>query len=1445
MPAVNVADLLRLREQRQWSTPYLVVQEPETMWTGTVNDPYIMQGEQSIDFDAGAAWPGYTASIFFEENATLWVGSTVGDRDTGIVRAKDFTVGAWPYTVGTLKVAENSDIQWRDNLYLTLKDEHRVWPRFPRVALEEFADPTGTVVAWWKDYDVVYDDQNIQEPPVVVMGPPAVEFLDAGVATVYFWGEDSYSPRNTALSTPAWTFPHGTPATAATLGTYAAPHTVTWNTAGTYMVRLQITDANGHISNGYRPVFIVNRTGAGSPYTDFEITSMSGSFDAGGWTASFRIFAEADVTDFPEGALIVIFAEDWYNSELVGHYFILMPLLSPDFEVDSNADGLADNWTAVGPPVALTMSTTALQGLYSQQVVTNLNLQGLFSTSMIAPAGIDDAVAYIWMLRTAGASDIRAQIRDTTAGVTRAVTSYNAATVTALDKLGNTWYQLRLIASGNIIPGNNHQLQVYSLAAGATTWLADKAYWKWGTTTISDKDDWPYTWSDALGGYGYRGPIVFVGWIKADSVRKEPETGEITFDAHTTHGELQNCPSFPISVDRVTTTPTNWNEIHDMNLNLAAFHVGYWHSTMYEVADVLESDDERVIKYLDIPEGNIYNQLDRTTWEETIFARTLVDRQGRIKYDRNPQYLQPYERGNLDTIMTLTNDDWLGVVDAKEVHEPRISWIDASGVRVASWEKVYPVFSMAPGVTPKPDGTFTQLTNVLVSDQHDMDRVAGYALANANKMHPNRTLGLAEVTVPLQGNYRIFDIQPQEWVLFPSLDTLREGRGPLVNDGTPWPTGTRFIPRDIDLSFDNTLGCFLASIGLEPETIGPSGTSVVYPGQLGSGASVAIVVETMRNVDPTGTQIDRVFVTREVFADSPTWYQRHNGLPNFPPPGGRVFKINNLEIDPFSNGYDGTPTQALIATRARYDQYALIYHNADLYSDMAWVHVLDIADVLALAYGGVGTIDDADCNDLKYDRTTSGWAYAIIWVEHIVATVSSYELLGFKTINHGLTWTFVANISAQVGGAAPRDHNCGAQCFAMTDPFDPNYMYAKVDLLSTGAHDWRWIRSIDKGVTWTSRMGGATTNTVYLHPAQNSDDAWYDPAGSGWSLGFFNQVGVDIAGNCCSFTVRYPSAGIGQNAADINSAHVHIKAFTSGQLGGAMNWVIYGIDESWLPTFTTRGAFDSWDLTTAHVHWNAVPNFTPGTDYQTPDLTTIIQELTSRANWDSTCAIGLLFELDNIPTGWTGRMRVAYNYEDSPADTPRLDINYDCAALTTYPSVPAVLFPRHSRDRLASYWGLTPPSSDRTNDGWASRYYWYALGAGDGPVSMVEPLYGSYPMVYLTDVQGTDPDYTSYVHTSLDGESWSKSQLLPVQIAQAFRVWPWMIEGADTLMYVGSRTGDGEAPMDHYPYQFWISEDGGDTWQEKTGNLNTLMDSLSLAKDRTERIRLLEINIVF
>jgi len=216
-----------------------------------------------IVFDNGAAGDGYTQTLFdaLDEGTTLWVGSYGGGRDVGVLRVRSITRDAWPPVTGIIHVAENDGILWADDLYLTVKDEHRIWPKFPRVVVDESTDPA--TITWYKDYDIVHSWQTHQEPPVVIMGPPACAFIDpfTGLVTVNFWASDSYSPRGTALAGAIlWIFAHGIPATANTLGTEAVPHVVTWNTPGVYTVKLSITDANGRTSHGYRNVFILSRT---------------------------------------------------------------------------------------------------------------------------------------------------------------------------------------------------------------------------------------------------------------------------------------------------------------------------------------------------------------------------------------------------------------------------------------------------------------------------------------------------------------------------------------------------------------------------------------------------------------------------------------------------------------------------------------------------------------------------------------------------------------------------------------------------------------------------------------------------------------------------------------------------------------------------------------------------------------------------------------------------------------------------------------------------------------------------------------------------------------------------------------------------------------------------------------------------------------------------------
>ncbi|GAG85629.1 unnamed protein product, partial [marine sediment metagenome] len=49
------------------------------------------------------------------------------------------------------------------------------------------------------------------------------------------------------------------------------------------------------------------------PITDFDVSSISGDFSAGSWSTSIRIFGSAAVeTSVQPGALVIVFAEDWY-----------------------------------------------------------------------------------------------------------------------------------------------------------------------------------------------------------------------------------------------------------------------------------------------------------------------------------------------------------------------------------------------------------------------------------------------------------------------------------------------------------------------------------------------------------------------------------------------------------------------------------------------------------------------------------------------------------------------------------------------------------------------------------------------------------------------------------------------------------------------------------------------------------------------------------------------------------------------------------------------------------------------------------------------------------------------------------------------------------------------------------------------------------------------------
>jgi len=299
VPAIDPDDLTLLRTHPHKIKEYLAVIRPATVLACRLDGAPTSDPVTEITYDnvAEGAFGNVVAGM------TLWVGSMAGGRDKGSCRIRKAP------TATILYIAEDSAVDWENDDYLTVVENYELWSKYPRIVVNED-------ITFYKDWEETYSDQHENWPPVAILGPPDCQFIDpdTGLATVKFVGERSYAVAPGAtISSYAWTFPSGTPVSANTAGTEAAPHSVTWDTPGTYWISLTVTDSNGKIHTGRRPIFIFPQTGAGAPYTQFKLASRNASLDQHGHTAQFEIFGDADQAEFPDRALIVYFTEDWYG----------------------------------------------------------------------------------------------------------------------------------------------------------------------------------------------------------------------------------------------------------------------------------------------------------------------------------------------------------------------------------------------------------------------------------------------------------------------------------------------------------------------------------------------------------------------------------------------------------------------------------------------------------------------------------------------------------------------------------------------------------------------------------------------------------------------------------------------------------------------------------------------------------------------------------------------------------------------------------------------------------------------------------------------------------------------------------------------------------------------------------------------------------------------------
>lgn len=828
MPQVSAADLAALRDQEgQFSRFYLGVLVPATVHTSQINHANIPRGRRTIAFDTGAYSAGFATVT---EGMTLWVGTTADSHDICKLRIRTYTTGDGGVT-GSFLVCEHNFLL-EDNYHLTVKEEFKLWPRHAR------AEQAGLWPVRYNDYDIAYSGQNkdVQRDPIVRMGPPAVAIRDGatGLATVRFWSDSGAAPGGNAPGSYAWAWRGGTPATAATAGTEGTPHVVTWDDTGSYLATLTL---DGTIS-GYRPVLIYNATGTSTPYEDFEVQSLSGDFDTGGWRMSVRVKEDCAEADFPSESMVVVWAEDWYKGDQVS------------------------------------------------------------------------------------------------------------------------------------IGGN----------------------------------------------YRYREDLIFCGYITKDTVRKDPETNDVLFEAHTIDGEMKNNEQFPLSVEDDPNADNNWGQIQNMTMDKVAYFITKWQSTLLDITDVHFSSVTRMVRWFDCAQKSLYEQLDQDCYNSAIFCRALSDRMGIMRFERDPQFrTSQANRDAIPTVMDIETQDWRDQITFPSPQVPRISVVDLSaGSYAGSLADVQLIFSLAHGDVPMERGRTVMVDNLIAANQNQANRMAGNYLAWMNNPYPR-------VRVPITNNYRVFDITPQEWVevTLAAEDTYR---------GVVWDD-ERFLAREVRFSLNNTLGAVGVDLGLELESSGTAGVAGYYPDEppdepydppeTPDPPPYSPTVDDWEGIwvvgcwgDTAGSQpgILRTENLGGVTAFSPTWSAWTTGIAM-----GTYPYCRGLGRDPW---HPKTRLYTLFSREnpgTRNDCGHIIYRRE--YSSGAWgswTVILDETIINSIVGGAGGAVvaNSAWISRFSTNINADGHLYCMV-TAHRGAPFNDYPQWFFKSTDYGDNWAAGAGMAVQ------------------------------------------------------------------------------------------------------------------------------------------------------------------------------------------------------------------------------------------------------------------------------------------------------------------------------------------------------------------------------------------------------------------------------------------------
>ena len=332
------------------------------------------------------------------------------------------------------------------------------------------------------------------------------------------------------------------------------------------------------------------------------------------------------------------------------------------------------------------------------------------------------------------------------------------------------------------------------------------------------------------------------------------------------------------------------------------------------------------------------------------------------------------------------------------------------------------------------------------------------------------------------------------------------------------------------------------------------------------------------------------------------------------------------------------------------------------------------------------------------------------------------------------------------------------------------------------------LSSSDDVVVTVNDSGGTEPQSFSVRVSAGSDDAEEFTASNGWIYLTGNDLELIHDSEDQIVGMRFNSIPI-PNGATILDARVQftVKDATTG----ACSLVIRGQAADHATTFTTsRYNISSRLLTSAAVNWT--PAAWPavgaaGPDQQTPNLSSILQEIVSRPGWQSGNSLAL------IVTG--SGTRTASAYERSASQAPQLLVTYSTST-TPANSAPLV---NAGADQTITLPNLATLSGTASDDGLpnppAALTYAWSTVSGPGTVT-----FGSASSLATTAGFSSAGTYTLRLTVSDSALSSSDDVVVTVQSSTPTNLAPLVNAGADqTITLPGSATLAGTASDDGLP----------------------------------------------